>query len=249
MKYKAAAIVSMYNSKQFIRQKIQNLKKVGGDIQVILIDCTGGEEMKLIDKITTGQRWVKIVYNHRIGLWKAMNRAIRIADAPYVVQSNTDDILHQAAYRKQIAKLDAGYDISYFDYYFVEGYYPTWETGVKKSFDIYRTPNDGYSVGKGLGPFPMWRKSLHDEYGYFDEKLEIFGDALFWDALAKGGARWGRIPEFLGLCSRRAGENLEMNEALSKKDREYLKRKNAARSPALPGLPSIDNHHAEYLGL
>jgi len=46
---------------------------------------------------------------------------------------------------------------------------------------------------------PMWRKSLHAEYGYFDEKYRSAGDWDFWLRCAFGGAQFIKHPEILGV--------------------------------------------------
>ena len=55
--------------------------------------------------------------------------------------------------------------------------------------------------------------------------MEIFGDADFWGKLAKDpDTQWGRIPRVLGAYANR-NNNLEKNERLRKKDRDYIKQK------------------------
>jgi hypothetical protein len=44
----------------------------------------------------------------------------------------------------------------------------------------------------------MWRKSLHDEFGGFDETLTCAADWDFWLKVA-GKYSFRHIPEFLGL--------------------------------------------------
>ena len=41
------------------------------------------------------------------------------------------------------------------------------------------------SLGCFMGPQPMWRKSLHDKYGYFDETFSSSGDWEFWLRIAE----------------------------------------------------------------
>ena len=36
------------------------------------------------------------------------------------------------------------------------------------------------SRGSTVGHFPMWRSSLHDAVGLFDDRAVCIGDALFW---------------------------------------------------------------------
>jgi len=50
-----------------------------------------------------------------------------------------------------------------------------------------------------VGSQPMWRKSLHDRYGYFQEDFRCAGDYEFWLRIASQGAKMSLIPEILGL--------------------------------------------------
>ncbi|MEW6003159.1 MAG: glycosyltransferase, partial [Nitrospirota bacterium] len=57
------------------------------------------------------------------------------------------------------------------------------------------------TLGCFIGPQPMWRKSLHDSYGYFDETFTASGDWEFWLRIAEG-TKMLHIPENLGLYFR-----------------------------------------------
>ena len=64
-----------------------------------------------------------------------------------------------------------------------------------------------------LGPMPMWRKSLHDEYGLFDPEMHSSGDYDFWLRLAKAGVKMHRIAEPLGAYFDRP-ESIEHREPI-----------------------------------
>jgi len=49
-----------------------------------------------------------------------------------------------------------------------------------------------------IGPHPMWRSSLHDRYGFFNEKYRVAGDYDFWLRLALC-CNFKHISEYLGL--------------------------------------------------
>ena len=222
-KYRATAIVSMYNSKKFVKNKIKNLLESEEPIEVVLVDCTGGRELKLVEDLVSTDQFIKIVFKKRITIWAAMNAGIKAATTPYIVQANTDDYVDPTAYKKQIEKLEEGFDIAYFDYKLAP-YEPTYLRALKKFYDLYHTPEDGYSSGNGLGPFPMWKKDLHEKHGYFDERLEIYGDSDFWETLSRNDIKWGRIPEFLGVYAYRSN-NLEKNIEFRHKDGKVLRKK------------------------
>jgi hypothetical protein len=64
-----------------------------------------------------------------------------------------------------------------------------------------------------LGPMPMWRRSLHDDYGLFDPGMHSSGDYDFWLRLAKAGVKMHRIAEPLGAYFDRK-ESIEHREPI-----------------------------------
>jgi hypothetical protein len=45
----------------------------------------------------------------------------------------------------------------------------------------------------------MWRKSLHDKFGYFEEKYRSASDWEFWLRCAFGGSKFYKLNKPLGL--------------------------------------------------
>ena len=48
----------------------------------------------------------------------------------------------------------------------------------------------------------MWRKSIHERFGYFNESLKFAADYDMWLRAAERGANMQRINEILGLYYR-----------------------------------------------
>ena len=46
---------------------------------------------------------------------------------------------------------------------------------------------------------PMWRRDIHDRFGYFDEKYKTASDADLWLKASKGGAKMKKINEMTGI--------------------------------------------------
>ena len=119
-------------------------------------------------------------------IYSAWNAAIRTSTGEYITNANSDDRLarwgieklaHQLDVRPEIgvvyADVDKVTDLSGgFDHAWRSGYFKWWE-----GEDQFETLKSGLFF---LGPMPMWRKSLHDKYGYFDEQFHSAGDYEFW---------------------------------------------------------------------
>jgi len=218
----ASALISSYRAGEFLRNKIINIMRSTIDMQIIIVECNSGCDVNSISDLI-GHHNIKVkIFDKRISIWRAINEAIKLSDFEFVVQANTDDLVSENAYEKQINALKSGADIVYFDYYITDGYFGDWGNAKNNHYTYYETPDNGYSEGCGLGMFPMWRKSLHDEVGYFDDKLEICGDSLFWHNLRENSKKFKRIPEKLGAYAQRSGHNLESNIAYVAKDKVRL---------------------------
>jgi len=97
------------------------------------------------------------------------NRGIRAACAEYVCLWNVDDIRTPDSIELQMRALDEHPDVllAYGDFVMIDS--PGAREGVHlrlPSFDM-----EGFVQGYHCGPFPMWRKSVHERVGMFDEQL------------------------------------------------------------------------------
>lgn len=203
---KVTAIMSVYNADQYLVHKIKNIKQSTIDIDIAILEVCNKSTIDLTKYATYYEYSPNL-----ITIYEAWNRLIKASTTPYIVTTNCDDLVHPKAYELQSQKLEDGFDISYFNYYVTNGYTKTWEE-AKQTTNFYNTPPNGYVIGCGLGPFAMWKKSLHEKYGYFDEKLKVFGDSWFWTILEKSKQiKWGHIDQILGSCAR-TGNNLEIRE-------------------------------------
>lgn len=216
---RVTAIVSAYQADAYLLHKLENLRESDQPIKIALLE-TGSKPV--FDKKCSLVDYYQYVPD-KITIYSAWNHLIKSASTPYVVTANCDDLVHPMAYRLQADALDVGNDISYFDYYITKGYCKTWSNVLIQS-PVYRTPIGGYSVGHGLGPFPMWRKSLHDEVGYFDNDLKVFGDSWFWTLLQKRPTKWCKVDGVLGAYAQ-TGHNLEVREGHLDEDRLVVLRK------------------------
>ena len=120
----------------------------------------------------------------REGVYAAWNKGIKIAIGKYVTNANADDRHSPDAFERMANILDRHPDVSlvYADAIKTEtanevlGRHT--QTGIFHWHDWEREA----LLNKGcfIGPQPMWRRSVHDEYGFFDESMVNSGDFEFW---------------------------------------------------------------------
>ena len=213
---KLTGLLSTYHDTELLQGRLDNLLgQIEVDFEVIVILKHGSNE----DRIVKAWRQVydlydrtKMIYPDGIPtLYDAWNQGIAIAEGEYLTNLNTDDRLYPGALQKMIDVLDNDPSIGVV--------YPD----VDRVDEIDGEPFATYSWAEGgldrllkgcfLGPMPMWRKSLHDEYGLFDPEYHSSGDYEFWLRLAKAGVKFQRYPEPLGAYFDRQN-NIENREPL-----------------------------------
>jgi GT2 family glycosyltransferase/glycosyltransferase involved in cell wall biosynthesis/predicted Zn-dependent protease len=206
-KIKVSAIVSAYNSEKFIRGCLEDLvnqtlyKK--GELEIVVVDSGSQEnERAAVDEFK--QKYPNIIYlrtEERETAYGAWNRGIKAACGKYITNANTDD-----RHRKNALEVMAGTLDNFPEIALVYGDQILTET-ENETFD-HCTPVGYFSWPEFdriqlfhcpfIGPQPMWRRSLHDEFGHFDDSLKIAGDYDWWLRISEKYS-FRHIPELLGL--------------------------------------------------
>ncbi len=203
-----SAIVSTYKSAKFIegclRDLVQQSLYMKGKLEIIIIDSASPENEGEIVKYFQA-KYPNIIYERtpeRITLYKAWNLAIKKARGLYITNANTDDRHRSDALEMMANYLNKQPDISlvYADQMITAIANETFATTkAKRHWDW---PEYSYEEMKRaccVGSQPMWRKSLHNCYGYFREELACVGDYEFWLRIGSQGEQMMRIPKMLGL--------------------------------------------------
>src|SRR5262249_6392508 len=114
---------------------------------------------------------------------------------------NADDRHRKDAFEIMVnaLEIDSTLDIVYADDFETEKENETFDSHTS----AVQTNHGEFSIEKlmercFLGAHPMWRKTIHDRYGYFDESLQVSGDYEFWLRIAEG-CRFKYINDCLGL--------------------------------------------------
>ena len=205
--FKVSAIVSTYNSADFMRDCLHDLveqtlyKK--GELEIIVIDSASEQKEKAIVQEFQA-KYPNIIYHttpNRETLYAAWNRGIKMSSGTYITNANTDDRHRPDALEVMANYLDRHSETSlvYADQLITALANDTWATTQAKQ--RWNWPTCNYSDLEQrciIGSQPMWRKSLHETYGYFRPEFTSAGDYEFWLRIGKTENIF-RLPEILGL--------------------------------------------------
>jgi len=226
-----SAIVSTYNAERFIRGCLEDLQAqtIAEQLEIIVIDS--GSTQREADIVREfQQRFSNIRYirtAQREGVYAAWNRGIKLARGKYITNANTDDRHRRDAFEKMVTILEANADIAlvYANVYITKTENETFERHTRTGsfrwhdFDVIRLVEGCY-----IGPQPMWRRCLHDTYGFFDERYESAGDWEFWLRLARR-EKFFHLDEFLGLYLQSADSVEHRDPDLSIREAKEIQKK------------------------
>jgi len=203
-----SAIVSTYNSEIFMRGCLEDLTGqtlfMQGGLEIVVVDSASPQNeraivLEFIEKYGDRVRYIRT--EARETIYQAWSRGIKAAHGKYITNANTDDRHRADALERMALTLDANPDVAlvYADC-LVTGV-PNQTFGHHIRFGYHVRPEYQQEImlsGCHMGPQPMWRRSVHDEIGYFSEQYRSAGDYEFWCRIA---AKYGmmHIPKFLGL--------------------------------------------------
>jgi hypothetical protein len=136
---------------------------------------------------------------YRVGVYVAWNVGIGMARGRYLTNANLDDLRRVDSLERQASALDAlkHVDIVYDDHlYFTDpraGFKQIARVGIASELPLTTRCNLFTMNPPHNGP--MWRASLHDKIGFFDESYRSAGDYDLWIRAAINGATFYKLNE------------------------------------------------------
>lgn len=207
---RVSIITSIYNGDAFIAQFMEEIVKqtIFDQCELIMINANSpGNEWEVIKHYA--EKYPNIVYFELAedpGLYGVWNLAVKIARGKYIMNANLDDGLAYNACEKFAKILDnyPGVDLVFADFYIT--YQPNQyfydlntENANARIMSDFSYQNLKWSRYCMPTNHPMWRKSIHAKYGYFDESYKAAADCEMWARIALNGSVFKRIPEVLGF--------------------------------------------------
>jgi len=163
------------------------------------------------------------------GVYGVWNEAIKMSTGEFVTNINCDDRRSPNGLEIQAKYLTICPDIDlvYNDSYISRQSNTRWEDLKPGSERYHFEPFSKEAMLRGNQPHnnPMWRKNLHDKYGFFDSKYRSAGDWEFFLRCTMSGAKFKKINDILGVYyfnPRGISTNIENTEWKEKEEKEIF---------------------------
>lgn len=205
---KISIVGSVYDADEFIQQYLDDVTRqtiFKDKCELILINPNSpGNEEHVIKKYM--EKYPNIIYkklDKDPGIYAVWNMAIKMATGEYITNANMDDRKCPNSLERHAKTLfsNAEADLVYADSFIVHEPNKQWEN-IDKNTQRYNFEQfSPKAMLRGNLPHnnPMWRKALHDKYGFFNESYKSASDWEFWLTCVAGGAKFAKINEILGI--------------------------------------------------
>ena len=224
-----SAIVSTYNSERFIRGCLEDLENqtIADRLEIIVVN-SGSEhnEDKIIKEFQEKYSNIKYIKtDKRETVYAAWNRGIKAATGKYITNANTDDRHRKDAFEVMINILETHPETAlvYADIIITETENETFESCTPVGYFNWMNWKREDLLNKGcfMGPQPMWRRDVHDEYGYFDDSFVTSGDYEFWLRISQTNI-FLHLPVRLGLYLRSPGSIEHLNREKQREENNKI---------------------------
>ena len=137
------------------------------------------------------------------GIYDTWNMGIKMSTGDFVTNVNCDDRRPPWAYEKQAKLLVSNPDVDlvYNDSYITHEPNIVWEDlkeGTQR-YNFEQFSKEAMLRANLPHNNPMWRRSVHDKYGYFNQYYKSAGDWDFWLRCAFGGSKFKKCSDVLGV--------------------------------------------------
>lgn len=217
-------ITSLFNSHLYLEGYFKAVGEIQNthEIEILLIhNAPKDNELAIINQYLPKFSFIKhVTVAEREGLYASWNRGIILAKGKYIAIWNVDDVRTPDSLILQKNALDNGSAaMCYGDFYGTNNYgyfkdrlyqYREYQSFKKAALRIHI-----------IGCFPMWRKEIHKDIGYFDEQFRLVSDyefqirvALSYDLI--------KADSFLGYYLENQNHKLSSNRQLQDKERTVV---------------------------
>ena len=181
---KISILTSLYNCENFLQDYFEALAKIEGkeQIEVLLLHNAPQEkELAVIAEHLPSFDFVRhIIIPSRETLYRTWNRGILLSEGEYITVWNVDDVRFPGSILQQAEALDKNPQaaITYGDIWVSDQY--AVKSGIKTNSPVYNSHTHKRFLHEyHISCFQMWRKSIHQTMGYYDEQFKCSADLDF----------------------------------------------------------------------
>ena len=181
---KISVLTSLYNCEDFLQGYFHALAKIEGteQIEVLLLHNAPQEkELAIIGEHLPSFDFVRhIIIPERETLYRTWNRGIQLSEGEYITVWNVDDVRFPGSIIQQAEALDNNPQaaISYGDIWISRQYGVP--GGIKSKNLVFDSSSQKeFLLEYYVSCFQMWRKSIHQTIGYYDEQFKCIADFDF----------------------------------------------------------------------
>ena len=206
---KVSVITTIYKAKEHIKGFMDSFvaQTISDDSELIIIDANSpDDEVSIISKYiqvhTDNIKYIR--KNTQITPMEAFNEATKLASGEFIACVLADDRMandHLETLAKHLM-LNPEIDLVYGDCLQTTKPNETVEQNSSKGrlYEHSRMDFSRENMIKCLpGPLPLYRKSIHDKAGLWDEKLKHAGDWELWLRAVRAGSLFKKVNKILGL--------------------------------------------------
>lgn len=206
-------ITSVYKADDFISNFLIDMVQMDqySECQHIIVNANSpGNEYEKLKPFINDKKNVQYIYLSKDpGLYDIWNICIGLSSAQYLTTANVDDCRSSDFITSHCDLLDSKTEIDIVsapvlvtnkpnEIFVSNSSHDTWYKEFNGEYfkkDLFMYDNLGNPKWSMNIPHsnPVWRKTLHEKFGYFNQNLNPFADWDFWLRCASGGARFWNL--------------------------------------------------------
>ncbi len=202
---RVSIITSIFKGDFFIEEFMKDITRqtIFDQCELILINANSpGNEEAVIKKYMSEYpniTYIKLMKDP--GLYYVWNLAINLSHGQYIMNANLDDRLKSDAIEVFSNALDNNthIDLVYSDIYLTSVPNSSVENSYAYANSQYKEFSKEAMIVCMPMNHPMWRKSIHHKYGFFNEKYKSASDYEMWLRAVDKGAKFLKIDGIYGL--------------------------------------------------
>jgi glycosyltransferase involved in cell wall biosynthesis len=205
---KVTVFCPIYNAEKYIENFLLDIKKQTffNSCELIIINANSpqNEEKYIIPFMEQNSNVIYKKLDYRATVMETENMAIKMATGEFFAQACVDDV-HHAEYIEILSKhlhYSDDIDLVYADCLQTTSPLETFDNNSSNG-NRYEHSINNFSRENMIkclpGPMPMWKLSVHDKAGYFNEEMKYAGDWDMFLRMVDNGSKFKKIDIPLGL--------------------------------------------------